>query len=67
MSVLKVIELMARSEKGWEDATRIALEEASKSVKNIHSMYVKEFKVDVSDNKVTHFVVNVKVSFEVQK
>ena len=67
MSVIKVIELLARSEKSWEDAVKVALDEASKSVKNIHSIYVKEFKVDVSDNKVTHYVVDTKVSFKVDK
>lgn len=30
MAVVKVIEIMTESEKGWEDATKIALKEASK-------------------------------------
>ncbi len=67
MSLIKVIELMARSKKSWEDAVQVALDEASKTVNNIHSMYVKEFKVDVENNKITSYVVNVKVSFIVEK
>ena len=35
MAVLKVIEVLANSEKSWEDATKNAVKQASKSVKNI--------------------------------
>ncbi|MCF6184933.1 MAG: dodecin family protein [Bacteroidales bacterium] len=63
--VLKVIELMASSEKNWEDATKKAVEKASKSVNKIKSAWVKDQTVIVKDNKVTEFRVNVKVSFVV--
>ncbi|NPA68486.1 MAG: dodecin domain-containing protein [Chlorobi bacterium] len=63
--VLKVIELMASSEKSWEDATRKAVEKAGKSVNNIKSAWVKDQTVIVKDNKVTEFRVNLKVSFVV--
>ena len=63
--VLKVIELMAGSEKSWEDATRKAIEKASKSVNNIKSVWVKDQTVTVKDNKVLEFRVNVKISFSV--
>lgn len=42
MAVLKVIEVLANSEKSWEEATNKAVEHASKSVKNIRSVYVNE-------------------------
>ncbi len=63
--VLKVIELMASSEKSWEDATKKAVEKASKSVNKIKSAWVKDQTVIVKDNKVAEFRVNVKVSFVV--
>ena len=63
--VLKVIELMAGSEKSWEDATRKEIEKASKSVNNIKSVWVKDQTVTVKDNKVLEFRVNVKISFSV--
>ena len=34
MAVLKVIEVLANSNKSWEDATKKAVKHASKSVKN---------------------------------
>lgn len=65
MSVIKVIEVIATSEKSFDDATRNALKEASKSVKNIKSLYVKEMNAKVQDNEIVTFGVNVKVSFVV--
>lgn len=66
MAVLKVIEILANSKEGWEDATRLAIKEASKTVKNIRSAYVKEQSCEVDGDNITHFRVNVKVSFEVK-
>jgi dodecin len=67
MSVVKVIELLAQSEKSWEDATQVALKEASKSVQNIQSIWIKDLKADVENNKIVRFRVNAKVSFIVGK
>ena len=63
--VLKVIELMAGSEKSWEDATKNAIDKASKSVNNIKSAWVKDQSVSVKGNKVIEYRVNLKISFSV--
>ncbi len=65
MAILKVIEVMANSDKSWEDATRNAIKHASKTVKNIKSAYVNEQSVAINNNDVSEFRVNVKISFEV--
>ncbi len=65
MAVLKVIEVLANSDKSWEDATRKAVKEASKTVKNIKSVYVKEQSAIVNGDNVTEFRVNIKLTFEV--
>ncbi len=65
MAVLKVIEIMANSNKSWEDATRNAVKHAGKSVKNIRSVYVREQSAIVNGDDVTEFRVNLKVTFEV--
>ncbi len=65
MSVLKVIEILANSDTSWEDATRVAVKHAAKSVKNIKSVYVNEQSAVVKDNNITEFRVNVKITFEV--
>lgn len=65
MAVLKVIEIMASSEKGWEDATRVAVQNAGKTVKGIKSVYVQDMSAVVKGNAITEFRVTVKISFEV--
>ncbi|BCY28167.1 dodecin family protein [Flavobacterium okayamense] len=65
MAVLKVIEVLANSDKSWEDATRKAVSQASKSLKNIRSVYVQEQSASVTDGEVTDFRVNVKITFEI--
>jgi hypothetical protein len=67
MSVLKVIEIMASSQVGWEDATAIAVKMAGKTVKEIRSVYVQDMSAVVKDNKITEYRVNVKITFEVIK
>lgn len=66
MAVLKVIEVLSNSEISWEDATRKAVSEASKTVKNIRSVYVQDHSAMVKNGEVTEFRVNVKLTFEVK-
>ncbi len=66
MAVLKVIEVLSSSTVSWEDATRQAVTEASKSLKNIRSAYVKEQSASIKDNEVTEFRVNLKLTFEIE-
>jgi len=66
MAVLKVIEVLASSSHGWEDATKQGIAEASKSVKNIESAYVKEHSVNVEGGQVTQYRVNLKITFRVE-
>ena len=52
---------------GWEAATRQAVERASRTLRNIRSVWVKEFEAVVENNGVTQFRVNVKISFELEE
>ncbi|TMM58243.1 dodecin domain-containing protein [Maribacter algarum] len=66
MAILKVIEVLANSDKSWEDATKKAVAQASKSVKNIRSVYVQDQSASVKDGEISDFRVNVKITFEVK-
>lgn len=66
MSVLKVIEVLSDSPKSWEDAVQNAVKEASQTVKNIRSVYVKEQSCTVEGGKISRYRVNVKVTFEIE-
>lgn len=65
MAVVKVIELIASSEKSFDDAVKEAVKEAAKTVRNIDSVWVKDMKVHVKDGKVASYGVICKVSFRV--
>lgn len=65
MAILKVIEILAESPKSWEEATKIAVAEAARTVKNIKSAYVQEQSVVIEKNKVSKYRVNVKITFAV--
>ena len=66
MSTKKVIELLAESPESWEAAAQKAVDDASKSLRGISSVYVKEFEAKVDNNRVTSFRINAKVTFEIE-
>lgn len=65
MPIVKVIEVISSSDKGIDDAIRSAVVEVGKTVRNIDSVYVKDIKAHVKDNKVTSFGVICEISFRV--
>jgi flavin-binding protein dodecin len=67
MAILKVIELLASSEKGWEDAAANAVKTASKTVQGIRSVYINDLSAVVRNNLITEYRVNAKVTFEVKE
>lgn len=67
MAIVKVIEVLAQSPEGWEDATQQALTEAQESVRNIRSIYIKDLQADVQDGKITNYRINAKISFLLEK
>ncbi len=66
MAVLKVIEVLANSNESWEEATKNAVAHASKSVKNIRSVYLNEQSATVENGEMVDYRVNVKITFEVK-
>jgi dodecin len=64
--VVKVIELLSQSPNSWEDAAEGAAREASETLRNIRSIYVKEFTAEVQDDKVTNYHINAKMSFDLE-
>jgi flavin-binding protein dodecin len=63
MALVKVIEVISSSNVSIDDAIRKAVSEASKTVRNIDSVYVKDIKAHVKDGKVTTFGVICNLSF----
>ena len=63
MAIVKVLEVIAESKKGWEDAAKVAVKEASETVRNIKHIYIEGHQGIVEDNKIVKYRVNAKVSF----
>ncbi len=63
MSVIKVIEVLGNSTVSFEDAVQNVINDVSKTVKNIKSVYVQDMQVAVNNNKIAEYRVNTKVSF----
>lgn len=66
MAIHKVIEVLAFSEKSWEDAAQQAVNDAALSVKNIESIYIKDFTAKVENDQITQYRINTKVTFRVE-
>ncbi len=63
MAIVKVIELIATSDKSFDDAVKQAVKEASKTIRNVDSVWVKDMKVHVKDGEIKSYGVICKVSF----
>lgn len=57
---------MAQSEKGWEEAAQLAVQEAAKTVRDIKSIYIQEMEATVENDRITYYRVNVKISFAIE-
>lgn len=66
MALVKVIEVISSSEIGIEDAIQKAVAEASKTVRNIDSVCVKDIKAHVKDGKITTYGVICNLSFRLE-
>lgn len=63
MALLDVIEVLTESDKSWEDAAQNAISIASKTVRNIKSIYIKEFEAVVENDKITKYRIDAKITF----
>jgi flavin-binding protein dodecin len=63
MSIAKTSEIMASSDKSFEDAVRKGIKRFSKTVDHVEGAWVKEQKVVVKDGEVAEYRVALKVTF----
>jgi dodecin len=66
--VAKIVELIGSSDKGWEEAAQVALDEAKKTIHGITGIEVTDMtaKVDQTTGKITQYRAAVKISFGVE-
>ena len=63
MSIAKVTEIIASSDKSFDDAVAKGVKRADKTLKNVKSAWVKEQKAIVEKGEVKEYRVTMKVSF----
>lgn len=66
MSIAKVIEVIASSTKGYEDAVSSGITKAAETIDGIEGAWVKDTKVTVSDGKVSEWRVILAITFIVK-
>ncbi len=62
-AVARVTEINATSENGFEDAIRLGVERAARTLRQITSAWVKEQRVEIADGKIVNYQVNMLVTF----
>jgi dodecin len=63
MAMLKVIEVLAESDKSWEDAAQNAVTHASNIVRHVRSIYLENIEATVENGKIKSYRINGKISF----
>lgn len=63
MTVAKITEISASSTKSFEDAMKVGIARANKTLKGVRGAWIKEEKVVVTDGHITEYRVVMKVSF----
>jgi len=65
--VAKIIEIIGSSDKGWEDAAQVAVDEAKRTLHGIHGIEVVDMtaNVDPSSGKISKYRTCVKISFAI--
>jgi dodecin len=66
MSIVRSIEVIAQSPKGFDAACQEAIKEASKTLRGIRSFWIKNAECIVDEDKITMYRVNGKISFLVE-
>ncbi len=66
-SVYKVIELVGTSTESWEKAAAVAVDQASKSLRDLRIAEVVEMDIQIDDGKVRAYRTKIKLSFKYEK
>jgi len=63
MAVARVTEISSTSSTSFDDAIQQGIARATKTLRNVRSAWVKEQRVDIKDNRIAEYQVNLMVTF----
>ena len=66
MSIVKVLEVIAESNKSFDDAAQQAVKQAAATVRDIKSIWIDNFSGVVEGDRIVQYRVNAKLSFLVE-
>jgi flavin-binding protein dodecin len=66
MSIVKVLEVIAESDRSFDDAAQQAVKQAAATVRNIKSIWIDNFSGVVEGDRIVRYRVNAKLSFLVE-
>ena len=66
MAMLKVIEVLAESDNSWEDAAQRAVSQASETLNDVKSIYIKDMEATVNNGRISSYRINAKISFQLE-
>jgi flavin-binding protein dodecin len=66
-STYKIIELVGTSDISWEEATKVAIETAGESLKDLRIAEITKLDVTIENSVVKYFRARINVSFKYQK
>jgi flavin-binding protein dodecin len=65
-AVYKIVEVIGTSTKSWEDAARVAVETAAKSLRDLRIAEITKLDMKIDDGKVVAYRARVSLSFKYQ-
>jgi flavin-binding protein dodecin len=66
MAVVKVIELVGTSDQGWEQAAMAAVDDASKTIRNIETVEITNLSATIEDGKIGEYQADVRIAFRLE-
>ena len=66
-NVARVTEISARSQTSFDDAVRVGLERATRTLRNVEGAWVKEQKIKVTNGRIDSFQVDMLVTFVLEE
>ena len=63
MAVARVTEISSTSPTSFDDAIQQGITRATKTLRNVRSAWVKEQRVDIKNDKIAEYQVNLMVTF----
>ena len=63
MSIARVTEVISSSPHGFDDAVRVGVERAARTLQNIKGAWVQDQKVTVDNGKISEYRVTMKITF----